>query len=180
MIPKPSASNIDELREKLDQTTTNERVDWIHSLGKSEQKQLFEMAKGALSPAHFHGEEGEVVIHEGRNSLPLFTRFQKRVCLQGSQAQGYNENNIRWLVGPGHFLVRPSEDTEGEIWLDYYWVAESAPPEFPEACDNKKGLSRLVYADMIDVMRGVSQHVTIGRAVRGGKHTENYFVLCRR
>lgn len=180
MIPKPSASNIEELRQQLDVAPTDVRVDWVHSLGKSEQKHLFEMATGTLSVTDFHGGEGEVVIHEGRNSLPLFTRFQKRVCLQGTQAQGYNENDIRWFIGPGHFLVRPSEDTEGEIWLDYHWVADSAPPDFPEACDNKKGISRFVYAGMIDVMRGVSQHVTIGRAIRGGKETENYFVLCRR
>ena len=180
MIPKPSVSNIDELREQLDSTTPDVRVDWVYSLGKSEQKCLFEMARGALRATDFHGEEGEVVIHEGRNSLPLFTRFQKRVCLQGERAQGYNENDIRWFIGPGHFLVRPSEETEGEMWLDYYWVPDSAPPEFPGACDNKKGFSRFVYAGMIDVMRGVSQHVTIGRAIRGGKETENYFVLCRK
>jgi hypothetical protein len=32
---------------------------------------------------------------------------------------------------------------------------------------------------MIDVMRGVSTHVSIGRARRGGKMSDNWFVLCR-
>ena len=32
---------------------------------------------------------------------------------------------------------------------------------------------------MIDYLRRVSDHVTIGRAFRKGKWTENYFLLCR-
>ena len=30
-----------------------------------------------------------------------------------------------------------------------------------------------------DVLRGVSEHVSIGRAVKHGKDTPNYFLLCR-
>ena len=44
---------------------------------------------------------------------------------------------------------------------------------------NEKGLQMLVYAKMIDYPRKVSDHVTIGRAVKNGKETGNYFLLCR-
>ena len=40
-------------------------------------------------------------------------------------------------------------------------------------------LGRFVYAGMIDIMRGVSTHVTIGRALKGGKFMDAWFVLCR-
>ena len=39
--------------------------------------------------------------------------------------------------------------------------------------------SRFVYAGMIDMLRGVSKHVTIGRAIRNGKEADNWFLLCR-
>jgi hypothetical protein len=32
---------------------------------------------------------------------------------------------------------------------------------------------------MIDVLRGVSEHVSVGRAIKHGKETSNYFLLCR-
>jgi hypothetical protein len=32
---------------------------------------------------------------------------------------------------------------------------------------------------MRDFLRGVSRHVSIGRATRGGKPLDNWFVLCR-
>ena len=32
---------------------------------------------------------------------------------------------------------------------------------------------------MIDYLRKVSDHVSIGRAVKGGKAMDNWFLLCR-
>jgi phosphodiesterase/alkaline phosphatase D-like protein len=40
-------------------------------------------------------------------------------------------------------------------------------------------LQRFVYARMDDFLRKVSAHVSIGRAWRNHKVTDNYFVLCR-
>jgi hypothetical protein len=40
-------------------------------------------------------------------------------------------------------------------------------------------LQRFVYARMHDFLRKVSAHVSIGRAWREHKATDNYFVLCR-
>jgi hypothetical protein len=44
---------------------------------------------------------------------------------------------------------------------------------------NDQGLSRFVYANMVDYLRRVSSHVVIGRAYKGGKEMPNYFILCR-
>ena len=40
-------------------------------------------------------------------------------------------------------------------------------------------LARFIYHRTRDFMRGVSEHVTIGRATREGKPMDNWFVLCR-
>ena len=54
-----------------------------------------------------------------------------------------------------------------------------APEGWPAIRDNEHGLSRLVYGFMIDRMRRVSEHVTIGRANRHGKDFGSWFMLCR-
>jgi hypothetical protein len=45
---------------------------------------------------------------------------------------------------------------------------------------NDARLSRLVFNGTQDVLRGISKHVCIGRASRGGKWMDNWFVLVRR
>ena len=180
MIPLPSGAESASLYQALDAADHESRVDWIRSLGKSEQRTLYEMSTTeSLSITDMHGAPGEVVIHEGRNSLPVFTSFQKRVCLFEGRVQGYNEQALQWLTGPGHFLLRASEEVDGELWFDYHWSPDTVPELFPEPRENTAGFSRFVYAHMIDILRRVSTHVTIGRAIRKGKATENYFALCR-
>ena len=44
---------------------------------------------------------------------------------------------------------------------------------------NERGLSRFVYGFMVDRVRRVSEHVTIGSAARKGKEMGSYFVLTR-
>jgi hypothetical protein len=126
------------------------------------------------------------VIHWGKNSLPAFTHFQKRFCRpkdDDKQLFGYNENGEKWAVGPGYFVMHAPEENradvlEGELDIDYTRVPNAKPDAWPAIKPND-GLGKLVYGGMIDVMRGISSHVSIGRAFRGGKWTDNYFVLCR-
>jgi hypothetical protein len=181
MIPQPTeASNLSALVTSLDSATHDQRVTWLRSLNKRQLVRLYALAEGTHLPVHqVRGEEGEVVIHHGKNSLPAFTHFQKRMIFTGSRIQGYNEQTFRWFTGPGHFLVRPSDHVEGELWLDYTWEPDHAPHHFPGIKSNMAGTSRLVYGGMIDVLRKVSDHVTIGAAIRGGKPSGDYFGLCR-
>ena len=44
---------------------------------------------------------------------------------------------------------------------------------------NEIGLSRFVYGHMIDTLRRVSEHVTIGSAARKGRELGSWFVLAR-
>ena len=179
MIPKPKDTDLDALAEALNGATNVERVQWLRSLNKSQQAALYAMAEGTILPLEeIHVDEGVVQIHYGKNSLPMFTNFEKRIALHEGTVQGYNHQGLKWLVGPGHFRVVPNE-VEGELLFDYLWTPETVPEGFPPARSNRGGVSTLVYGHLQDVVRKVSDHVSIGRAVMKGKVTNNYFGLCR-
>jgi len=75
--------------------------------------------------------------------------------------------------------VLRADAERGELLVDYNLVPPAHPPAWPEIRRNETGLSRFVYGFMIDRLRGVSQHVTIGSAARKGKDLGSWFVLCR-
>jgi hypothetical protein len=74
---------------------------------------------------------------------------------------------------------QPHDAERGELLVDYNLVPPAHPPEWPAIRRNESGLSRFVYGFMIDRLRGVSKHVTIGSAARKGKDMGSWFVLCR-
>jgi hypothetical protein len=179
LIPKPTETDLTTLSAALNSAESTERVTWLRSLNKKQQAALFLMAEGTQSEvSEVHGGPGTVTILHGKNSLPLFTQFQKRVSNHNGVIQGYNHQSLKWLVGPGHFRVIP-HDVPGELLFDYLWAPETVPDGFPPARSNKGGLSSLVYGSLQDVVRKVSDHVFIGRAIMNGKLTNNYFGLSR-
>lgn len=178
MIPLPSLEPIDAVVAALDSHTVDEAVNWMRGLSKRELVALWEKSAGRDVPiTALHGAEGEVVVHEGQNSLPLFNAFQKRVMLRQGVVQGYNHQSMAWITGPGHFLVRTDGTTS---WFDYTEVAASAPPEFPPIRDNTALPGKLVYGGMIDKLRKVGTRALIGAAFRADKPTGDYFMLIRR
>lgn len=178
--------DLERLREVLDGLGHVGRVDTIRQWDGKTQERLYEAAKGflPLTLEHFVPSDREPlqeVIHWGKNSLPALTHFQKRFCKpsEGDMLWGYNHNDgLSKLAGPGFFCVHPDE-AEGEIGIDYTKLPPGKPEKWPEIQPNSSGVSRLVYYDMVDVMRGISTHVSIGRARRHGKWSDNYFVLTR-
>lgn len=181
MIPLPSLSDsLAAITAALDAHTHDERVNWMRGLGKKEQVALWKLADGRhVTSAELHGADGEIVIHEGQNSLPLFSTFQKRVVKRGEVVQGYNHQSMSWLVGPGHFLVAEAAAPHAGAHFSYLSVATSAPPEFPPLQPNDQGLSTLVFAHMIDYLRRVSAHVLVGAAYKKAKASGDYFMLVR-
>jgi len=120
----------------------------------------------------------EVIFH-GKNSLPAFTLFQKRFCRppgERDELWGYNHQALAWLTGPGYFVVH--DDPTGAA-IDYREVPPAKPATWPPLRPNERGFSFFVYRDMVDHMRRVARDVFIGRAHRGGKPLDNYFVLAR-
>jgi hypothetical protein len=121
------------------------------------------------------------LIYEGRNSLPMFSRFQKRfVRAPGGEVVGYNHQTMAFVTGPGYFVVRPGSG-EGEHGkeLDFDYTAE--PPVIPDGWPaykaNTRGLSRLVYAHMHDYVRRVARGVVVGKAYKKGVDQGAYFSL---
>jgi len=184
--------DIHRIAEVLDGLGHPGRLATIRSWGLHHQARLYEAAKGLkpLTLSYFVPDDVDrltEVIHWGKNSLPAFTHFQKRFCRPkdaDDKLFGYNENGEKWAIGPGYFVVHEPEDKRpqaesGEIDIDYTLNVGDKPSTWPDIKTNESGLGKVVYGGMVDVMRGISSHVSIGRAFRGGKFTENYFLLCR-
>lgn len=179
-----------EVASALDAMGHAERVRAIRAVGRNEQRRLYEAVAGfrplrmtdvvaatvpALTP----------VRHYGKNTLPAFSHFEKRFCRPPDadpqapdRLWGYNFSPVGGLVGPGYFVLRP-DAARGELLVDYNLLPSGKPAAWPEIRSNERGLSRFVYGFMIDTLRGVSEHVTIGSAARNGKDLGSWFVLCR-
>ena len=125
------------------------------------------------------------VIHHGKNSLPLFSHFEKRFYRAKStetdtsqELYGCNFNSMMWIIGPGYY-VAVNDPNRPEVLIDYRRLPSSKPDDWPKIQTNEGWLSRFVYGFMVDTLRRVSEHVTIGSAARHGKNMDNWFVLCR-
>jgi hypothetical protein len=179
-----------EVARVLDDMSPAERVAAVRAAGRAEQKRLYEAVAGlrALRMTDMVGADVapmQPVRHYGKNTLPAFTHFEKRFCRPAdadpnapSELWGYNEGSARWVTGPGYFVLRPDAE-KGELLVDYNLVPPAHPPAWPAIRRNEQGLARFVYGFMIDRLRGVSQHVTVGSAARKGKDLGSWFLLCR-
>jgi len=181
LVPATLAGALDGLSEDA-------RVDAIAYLGRRELAALYDAAADAapLTLADFVPDgigPGVEVIHVGKNSLPFFNQFQKRFCrAPGDVLWGYNEQAMRPFTGPGYFVVHPDE--RGRVLIDYREIPramqQGLPTGWPRILPNTARLSRFIYNCTVDVMRRVSQRVTVGRAQRAGKPLDAWFALVRR
>lgn len=181
--------DLPRLAEVLDGLGHEGRVHTTRTWTKKYQSALFEAAKGHmpldldfLVPASV-GPLVEV-IHEGKNTLPAFTHFQKRFCkIEGEEAKvgGYNHQTLQPLTGPGYFVVMNGDgEHEGELAIDYTRMPKSKPAGWPAIKPNEGGLGAVVYGGMIDYLRGISTHVSLGRAYKKGKAMDAWFALVRK
>jgi hypothetical protein len=165
------------------------RVHTIGTWSKEQQEKIYEAAKGFLPldldflvPSSI-GPLVEV-IHDGHNTLPLFSHFQKRfVKLEGDAFPigGYNHQSMQRFSGPGYFGVTKGEgDHEGELVIDYTKIPKEKPASWPEIQANDGFISGIVNGGMIDYLRGISTHVSIGVAFKNGRHRHQWFALVRR
>jgi hypothetical protein len=179
-----------QVAELLDGLPHESRVRAVRAVGRAEQRRLYEAARG-FAPVRLAElvppavAELETVRHFGRNTLPAFTHFEKRMCRpRGSDPEkpeslyGFNRQTLEPLTGPGYFVATPDEGA-GEVLIDYRRVPPEAPPGWPPVRPNEVGLARFVYGHMVDTLRRVSTHVTIGSAARKGRDIGSWFLLCR-
>ncbi|MCL2725064.1 MAG: hypothetical protein FWD69_11570 [Polyangiaceae bacterium] len=179
--------DLTRLAEILDGLGHEGRVHAIRTWTKHHQAELFEAAKGKrpldldfLVPANT-GALVEV-IHDGQNSRPIFHHFQKRfVKLENEDFAigGYNHQAMSAATGPGYFVVRKGDgEHEGELAIDYAKLPKHKPASWP-AIKSNTGLRSFLYGGTVDYLRGISQHVSIGRAYRG-KAMDTWFALVRK
>jgi hypothetical protein len=182
--------DMEAIEKYLDGLDARMRVEEVRSLGRREQRRLFDAADG-YRPVRVEDivppetPSTREVVHHGKNSLPLFTRFAKVFCRSegngGGELYGYNRNSsfLETVVGPGYFVARDN-DRDGEVLIDYLRTPPARPIDgWPQVLPNHARLSRFVYNGTQDVLRGVSRHVSIGRAYKKGKPMGAWFVLCR-
>jgi hypothetical protein len=172
----------------LDGLEDADRAAQTVSMTPREQARLYEAAKGfrPLTLDHFVGPAVGPLVevrHAGKNSIALFSRFEKRFCrpaVEADQLWGYNRNprTIQSFTGPGYFVAYPID--AGEVLIDYTQIPPGKPEAWPAILPNSVGMSRYIYNGTKDTMRGVSKHVSVGRAARGAQVMNNWFVLCRR
>jgi hypothetical protein len=169
----------------LDALVGGDRVLAVRSLGPGTLRVLWDLVDGFVdmtladlvprtTPPY------EAVIHYGRNSLPMFTMFEKRFYRMGdgSAVGGANFQTFSPFTGPGYFVAR-KDDGVPEVLIDYQRLPKDKPADFPEIRGNESGIAKLVYGSMVDAVRRVSEHVSIGAASRHGQMIGAYFVLCR-
>lgn len=181
--------NATALATHLDALSETQRVAETIVLNGRQQAKLFDVVQGArrftlddLAPSTNAPLSG--VTHEGRNSMLAFTRFAKvfavpdDASLAATERWGFNRTSgfVTTAVGPGYFVTVQQGD---EVLVDYTRLPPKPLTGAPAILDNASRLSFFVYNRTKDVVRGVSKHVSIGRASRDGKQLDNWFVLCR-
>jgi hypothetical protein len=182
------AIDVEALGRWLDGLDEAARVAATVSMTPRQQARLFDAAKGvrALGLDHFVPAGVaplEPVRHAGKNSIKLVSRFEKRFCRPAPGAEmlwGYNESPwaVQRVAGPGYFVCYAIAG--GEALIDYCQVPPGKPAAWPEVVSNSVGIVRYIFGGTQDTMRGISEHVSIGRAARAGQWMDNWFVLCRR
>ena len=174
----------------LDGLTHEERVPAIRGQGRAEQRRLYDAVDRFL-PVRLvdlvppSAPAWTTVRHIGRNTLPAFTHFEKRFCRPRDmdaeapgELYGFNFQAMSPVTGPGYF-VAVDDPERPEVRVDYNLVPKAHPEGWPRIRRNERGLSRFVYGFMVDTLRRVSEHVTIGSAARKGRDMGSWFVLCR-
>lgn len=170
----------------LDGLDNDTRIAETRSFKGGEQKRLFAAAEG-FRPVNLDyyvppetGTDTQVIHYGYNNQLPGFRTFEKRMFRPAEapdQVWGYNETWLKGVVGPGYFILRPPGDAEA--YVDYYEEPPRGLPGWPKVLRNNQRLSVVVYNQTRDYMRGVSQHVSVGRAEIRGKMSFAHFMLCR-
>ena len=173
-------ANAAELAAALDAATDAERVAAIRSMTKEHQKRLWSVASSNPQPDGeliASGSRDGIQRFAGRNSLALFSRFEKRFFNSDGRVFGMNQHPLMPLIGPGYFGVAARRS--GGLIFGYRQLPANAPAGWPAVRTNDQGLARSVYGALVDEVVWVSRDVMIGAAFRDGQPLDSYFVLAR-
>lgn len=180
---------VERITQALDRMDPASRLATVLSITPKEQAVLWELCKDhTVGADHFvpSGVEPlKQVVHHGKNTLATHNFFQKRFCRADDDSgnlYGYNYQALTWATGPGYYVAHnTSDETDppSAYVIDYTRLPAAKPEAWPPIIRNEAKLGRFVYAHMKDYMRGVSEHVSIGRPHKRGKAMNAWFILCR-
>ncbi len=181
--------DFDALEAAFDAVDHDVRMQAVRRWGAKLQRKLFDQAEGRVVstgqvlPTDQLEQE---VVHDGFNSLPAFRAFQKVFCWvegdDGRYISGYNNTPglgglQMWATTPGYYVAYKDPDAP-EFVVDYHQMPKHKAPGWPPIEKNSAKIGIFVYANMVDRLRRVSDHVTIGRAYKK-KPMNAWFVLVR-
>lgn len=180
---KASAKEIETFLDGLSPAARLEQVLSITGAGVGRLYHAVADAPALSLEEFFPQSVNGTLIYEGRNSLPMFTRFQKRFARAPSgEIVGYNHQTMSVVTGPGYFITKaPSGQGEHgkEILFDYTERPTFFPEGWPAFKPNESGLSRFVYRNMKDYVRRVARGVVVGKAYELDVDKHAYFSLTR-
>lgn len=174
-----------QIQRHLDALDLSERLRQVLMVKRSGVKALYDRFESA-PPATVDefvppSTTGKTVIYEGRNSLLLFSRFQKRFFrTESGVVVGYNHQTWQFITGPGYFVVQAADGkppVPSELYIDYITEPPTIPEGWPAYKPNSRGFSRGVYFNMHDYMRRVATGVYVGKAYRAGEDIDAHFSL---
>jgi hypothetical protein len=181
----PESPDPVHIAEQLDRLSHPQRVLALRGMERAQLQKLYAVFEGfaAMTLSDLVPAETpplQAVRHIGRNSLPLFSDFEKRFYRLHTPAAvgGANFQSTSALTGPGYFTASVRGEP-AEVVIDYNQIPETAPQGWPALTDNDHGIGRFVYGGMIDTLRRVSRHVSIGAAQKRGQAPSAFFVLTR-
>jgi len=181
-----SKTTLAQVTEYLRKLPHPQKVAEVTSLDKKSQTRLWALAKDGkpLDLNYLVAPDAKPLVpqpFEGKNTLPLFTHFQKVFYrTPDGQIAGYNNSSVGPLIGWGYYITEPSWKEKKELAVNYMKLPKDKPAEWPEIKSNLSGLTRFVYGNMVDFLRWVDEDVMIGKATRKGeKEMDSYFVLVR-
>lgn len=186
---RPDMDAIASFLDGLDEGTRRREA---LSLTRPTQRRLFDAARGFRSltledmvPAAI--APMQEVPHHGRNTLvPPFEYFAKVMVRpdgpeeRSGELWGYNRGPAaqEMIVGPGYYVCH-QHSVPGELIVNYLRIPPRKPANWPRILKNSERLSFFVYNGTQDILRGVSKHVTIGRAMKSGSWMPAWFILVR-
>jgi hypothetical protein len=173
----------------LDDLSPDRRIDQVLQVRGSLIRRMYDLAGGGAGltlddMAPSSTPAGATITYEGRNSLPAFSRFQKRFTRTADGLVfGYNHQPapvVGAVTGPGYFVVSTADDQHpGELLFDYTKPPPFEPAGWPAWTPNESGLSRLVFMNLNDYVRAVAHGVVVGIAFKLGKDQDACFSLTR-
>ncbi|MBX3230170.1 MAG: hypothetical protein KIT84_24945 [Labilithrix sp.] len=180
--------NVERLVEILDGLGHEGRIHTTRTWSKKEMSRIFDAVKGHrpidvdyVVPI---SEPLVEVQHDLHNALGLPGKFQKRfakIAGDPSVVVGFNVQPYTAFAGPGYFTASKGEgEHEGELVIEYTKIPKEKPEGWPKIVENAGLIPGIVYGGMTDYLRGISTHVSIGKAFKGGKPRGEWFALVRR